>query len=160
MTQATDQDTIYQLDEVGTDFDTNGFEVRLERPAFTPGSRGTLRRLLFVDADFDPDITRSELVMETLVDGRDETRKTKIVSVAGDGTVGRRKVFWKRLGRWFWLNYSFSTGTGSVDQVGDSAGDTVGDSAGNILGGKGETVRRFRFLGHTFGVQGLGSKRR
>lgn len=158
--RGTDQDTIYQLVEVGTDFDTNGFEVRLERPAFTPGSRGTLRRLVFVDVDFDPTVTRSELFMDTFVDGREETRKSKPVSIKGEGEVGRLKVGWKRAGRWFGLGYTFSTGAGSVDQVGDSAGDTVGDTDGNILGGKGEAVKRFRLLGNTFGVQSLGGKRR
>lgn len=156
----TDQKTVYQLLEVGADFDGEGFEVRLTRPAWTPGSRATVRRLTFVTPDVDPTTGEAELTMETIVDGREASRLSKTISIEAGGQAYRRPVWWKRVGRWFTLSYRFSSGTGSVDRVADDAADHIVDDAGNILAGKGETVRFLRLLGQTFGVQSLGSRRR
>lgn len=150
--------TVYQLLESDLDFAGQGFEVLLTRVPFDPG-RGKMSRLAFVDPDFDPLSSMSSASLITRVDGDPDSNLSTSVSLDGSGTVRRIKIYVNRIGRYFGINWQFSSGEGTLSNLVDESGNQVVDDSGNDVIGTG-AVERFRLLGQTFGFQRMGSFRK
>lgn len=154
----TSSTIIYQLLESDLDFAGQGFEVLLTRVPFDPG-RGKMSRLVFVDPDFDPLSSSTSASLITRVDGDPDSNLSTPVTLSGEGTVRRLKLYVNRIGRYFGINWQFSSGEGTLSNLVDESGNQVVDESANDVIGTG-AVDRIKLLGQTFGFQRLGSIRR